>query len=501
MKKIIFTIIAAVSVLSACDKRLDKINTDPNNMVVGSVHPASLLPDVLYSGACAMVNQSYTMANELIQYTVSTNSMEAFSRYIIPNGNSASLWNHCARWSSCANHMRELASKEPHYCNFEAIALTMRAYYMQILTDAYGDVPFSDAYGVLEGNTKPKFDTQKEVYLQLISDLKRANTLYDSTTYPMSDSQASKDLLYKGNLMRWQKFTNSLLLRVLIRVSNCKEIDVAKEMTEIYNSPGIYPIFASEEDAAVMRFSGVDNNLNPYGSTNILSFEAARRAAEFTVDEMNDTGDPRISLYFVQVGGVWRGAKSGVVNREESGSGSAAKLNKAMLGSYNSPFSFMNYDEVLFILAEAALKGLIPGGEILAADFYAKAVEASVRHWSSLPNNEEPISDRAVSQFLAKVGWNGTYEQLMTQKYIALYWCGYESWSEYRRTGYPRLQIAKTTMNDQILPRRFEYPINTASTNPDNYAAVIKRMRDEYNGGDDMKTPVWWSKYRIENFK
>lgn len=501
MKKIILTIAAAAFILTACDEELDRINTDPNNMVVGSVHPSSLLSEVLYSGASAMTNLSYTMANELIQYTVSTNALDAYSRYVIPNGNSSSLWNHCSRWGASADHMRDLASKEPNFCNFEAIALTMRAYYIQILTDAYGDVPFSEAFRAMEGETKPKFDSQKDVYLQLISDLKRANSLYNSSTYPMSESQAAKDLLYGGDLTRWQKFTNSLLLRVLIRISNCSEIDVSEEFAAIYNSPGTYPVFASEEDAAVMRFTGTDSNLNPFGSTNILSFQAARRAAEFTVDQMNDSGDPRISLYFVQVGGQWSGAKSGVVSREESGSGNAAKLNKAILGSYNSPYSFMNYDEVLFIMAEAALKGFIPGGDAVAADFYTKAVEASVRHWSSLPNNEEPITDRAVNQFLAKVGWNGTYEQLMTQKYIALFWCGFESWSEYRRTGYPRLQIARTTLNDQILPRRFEYPINTATTNPDNYAIAVERMRKEYKGGDDMKTPVWWSKYRIDNFK
>jgi len=499
MKKILLTITAAASILTACNKELDGINTDPNRMVVGTVHPASLLPDILYTGACAMVNQSYSMADELIQYTVSTNSMEAFNRYIIPNGNSSSLWNHAARWGASADHMRDVASKEPNYCNFEAIALTMRAYYMQILTDAFGDVPFSEAFQAINGETQPRFDTQEEIYLQLIEDLKRANSLYDSSTYPMSDSNAAKDFLYKGNLQRWQKFTNSLLMRVLIRVSGCKEIDVSKELLTIYNSPGLHPVFASEEEAAVMRFTGTDNNLNPFGSTNILTFEAARRAAEYTVNVMNNSGDPRISLYFVQVGGVWSGAKSGVVNREESGSGSAAKLNKAMLGSYNSPFSFMNYDEVLFIWAEAALKGLIPGGENFAAKYYAQAVEASVRHWSSLPNNEEPITDRAVSQFLAKVAWSGSYEQLMTQKYIDLFWCGYEAWAEYRRTGYPKLPIAKTTMNDNILPRRFEYPINTATTNPANYADALERLREYYKGGDDMKTPVWWSKYRIEN--
>jgi len=500
MKKIILIIAASAAIFTACDKELDKINTDPNNMVVGHVHPVSLLPNILYSGASSLVNLSFNLADELMQYSVSTNTLDAYCRYQIPNGNSSSVWNNCARWASSADHMRELASVEPSYCNFEAIALTMRAFYMQILTDSYGDVPFEEAFKGMEGQSQPKFDCQKDVYLKLIEDLKTANSLYNNGLYPMNEAQKAKDFLYGGNLERWQKFTNSLLLRVLLRVSGCDEIDVKSEMTAIYNSPAEYPVFNSEEDAAVFRFTGKDNNLNPYGSTNITSFNSSRRAAEFIIDQMFDSGDPRISLYFVQVGGVWKGAKSGVVSREESGSGSAAYLNKIILGSYDSPYSFMNYDELLFIWSEAAYKGLIPGGQTLAANFYRKAIEASARHWSSLPGNENPISDLAISQFLMKVAWNGTYEQLMTQKYVALFWCGFESWAEYRRTGYPDLPIAKTTMNDNILPRRFEYPINTASTNPDNYAEALRRLREDYRGDDDMKTPVWWSKYRIEHF-
>lgn len=506
MRKIIYTTVLSLAVMAAlasCGRELDALNVNPNNMEVGTVHPASLLPNILYSGCDGMVRQTYNLAGELIQHTASANTTDAYHRFQIPNAAGAGLWNQCARWAASADHMITLCKDDPGLCNFKAIALTMRAYYMQMLTDSFGDVPFNEAFRGMEGHVKPAFDRQKDVYRHLAEDLLEAGTLYDASTYPMSDSHRSKDRLYHGDLTKWKKFTNSLLLRVLMRASSCEDfgIDVPALMQEICSNPSKYPVFATIDDSAQYRFTGEDNDLNPYGASNPVSFNNGRRAAEFTVDYMAATGDPRISIYFVQVGGVWRGAKSGAPSRDEAGTSNAAMLNKDVLGDYNSPFSFMNYDEVLFIFAEAAYRGLISGGESAAEKYYTAAVEASVRHWSAMPGNSSPVSELAVSQFLAKVRYEGTMEQIMMQKYIALFWVSFEAWAEYRRTGWPALVILPTTMNDNILPRRLAYPVNTSSTNPDNYAEAVSFLRREYRGDDDMKTPVWWSKYRIENFR
>lgn len=116
-----------------------------------------------------------------------------------------------------------------------------------------------------------------------------------------------------------------------------------------------------------------------------------------------------------------------------------------------------------------------------------------------MPGNANPVSEAAITQFLAKVEWDGTFVQLMNQKYLALFWVAFEAWAEYRRTGLPDLPIASTTKNDGILPRRLPYPVNTGATNPDNYADAVNILRTRYKGADDMKTPVWWSKYRVDN--
>ena len=87
------------------------------------------------------------------------------------------------------------------------------------------------------------------------------------------------------------------------------------------------------------------------------------------------------------------------------------------------------------------------------------------------------------------VAFDKTLEQILNQKYIALFWVGYEAWHEYRRTGYPNLKIGKGTANDGVLPTRFIYPVTTVDTNHENYLKAIANQ-----GPDNMKTRLWWAR-------
>jgi len=501
MKKIIFIAAMAVAATAvcSCDNGFDEMNQDPNNMVVGSVSPVSLLPDVIYTGAAGLTSQTYNLTNELIQYSVGTNTSDAYHRFVIPNGIASNAWNLCARWAAGADHIVNLAGDQAEMANFKAIGITMRSFYMQILTDTFGDVPFAEAFQGMNGNVKPSFYKQRDVYMRLINDLEEANTLYN-TNYPFTDAQKAKDVLYSGDITSWRKFTNSLLMRVLIRVSNCddSEMNVSGRLKAMLADPATYPVFTGENDAAVMRFTGVDPNKNTLGNMTKVTFESSRRAGEALIDVMRDTEDPRLPLYCVQVGGEWIGCVSGEATREDTGAATGAKFNKSILGEYASPYSFMNYDEILFILAEAAQKGLIDGGEAAAEDYYKKAITASIRHWSSMPANKTQVTDEQIETFLMAIPYDGTLKCIMQQKYVALFWIAFEAWAEYRRTGYPELRVSPSTMNDHILPRRLPYPVNTGATNPENYAVAVERLHNQYKGEDDMKTPVWWSQYRIE---
>lgn len=191
-------------------------------------------------------------------------------------------------------------------------------------------------------------------------------------------------------------------------------------------------------------------------------------------------------------GDGWKGAESGKEAQESDNSG-VSLLNKANLGDYASPYSHMKYDEVLFIFAEAIKRGWIDGGDALAEQYYNDAVRASIRFWSDVNKTGNPVSESTVERFLANIPYDGTLESILDQKYVALFWTGFEAWHEYRRTGYPALVIGEGTQNDHVLPTRMAYPTIAIKTNPDNYAAEVARLQSVFRGADDMKTPVWWS--------
>ena len=169
-------------------------------------------------------------------------------------------------------------------------------------------------------------------------------------------------------------------------------------------------------------------------------------------------------------------------------------LNKYVLGDYTSPYSFMRYDEILFIRAEAAHKGIVAGGDAAARQYYNEAILASIDHWDEInPSTTYKVTEAQKEQFLNNVYYNNSFEQIMMQKYVDLFWCGYEAYNEYRRTGYPRLPMGTGTDNNGILPTRLMYPINTSATNRENYLEAVGRR-----GREDMKTPVWWRKKATE---
>ena len=216
--------------------------------------------------------------------------------------------------------------------------------------------------------------------------------------------------------------------------------------------------------------------------------------AEHLVNLMNNTNDPRLGIYAVQQNNEWTGLVSGYPTTETNAT-NCAYLNKDVLGDYTSPSTYMRYDEVLFIQAEAIQRGWIAGD---AAACYQNAIRASINYWKEVDTTGLNITDKVIENFLANVPYDGTLESIINQKYVALFWVGYEAWADYRRTGYPELTIGSGTFNDHILPTRLVYPTNTMETNKENYNAAVERLRTYYGGADDMKTPVWWSKAAVD---
>jgi hypothetical protein len=498
----------------SCTSEFEEMNDNPNVPKYWDISPVNLLEETIFAGADGMRYRTWLFNGELIQYTVSGTSNNAYHRYVIGNSVMASTWNSLIVWAANADHMRQLARLDGKKdVNTEAMALTLRTLYMSNATDIFGDIPSSEAFRSLpyydednnyveETNLFPKFDTQEEVYRQLYASLEKANALFDVN---QSIKTPSKDLIYGGDIAKWKKFNNSLYLRLLMRLSNRNEVKmtvsgdgsqpltVFEKITEILNDPIRYPIFTSNDDNATIFYSGITPFINSFGDQTAGAFNG-RNAAEQIVSMMDEQNDPRISTYFVQRGGAWKGVASGA-GSQDTDSENSTQLNKSVLGSYTSPYSFMKYDEVLFIFCEAAKLGVIPGGDAVAQTYYRDAITASIKGWVSVDPNKAGISDEAITNFIDNYApYDGRLENILNQKYIAMFWVGYEAWHDYRRTGYPKLNIGNGTFNDHVLPTRFEYPINTAKTNPEKYNEAVARLKADYGGEDNMRTPVWWSR-------
>ena len=524
--------------LTLCQCRtLEEFNQSPNQIEVGRVEPCDMMDDIICNGALNYQQRFYDTFAELMQYTCAGGSTaNVIHRYYLAPSYVTNCWDNPAKWAANADHMYQLALKTESE-NYQAVALTLRALWMDQLTSIFGYVPFSEAFKLRDENlNKPKFDAPKDVYAALIRDLDLANSLYDTS---MSLSNPSKDKLFQGDTKKWQKFTNSLQLRILMRLSNRStdmEIilgeSVAQWIKKIIDNPSKYPIMESYEDNAIVKFSGESPFQNNWGGYQ-QSTLSGHRGAEFFIALLNGKNDPRKWIWFIPWSQsiAWMGVQSGMPGDATAG---YPLMNYEIFISYKLPVSFMNYDEVCFILAEAYLRNdddhwaAIAGGEARITEWYNKGVRASIEFWRDLYVNYfkqngrninsnyrnfaavepmyddynhvemQPIMDDASIDTFINVSVpfdikNGL-ECIIEQKYVANFRIMTEAWSDYRRTGYPKLTIGTGVQNNGVLPLRLEYPTTTKTTNPDNYQAVVQTLRNTYyDGADNMLTPVWWS--------
>ncbi|MCF8378695.1 MAG: SusD/RagB family nutrient-binding outer membrane lipoprotein [Bacteroidales bacterium] len=514
---------ALISIITfSCTDEFEDINTNPNKTTVGEIQASGMFEPLLYDGANAWLYYTWFWNNELIQFTAFTGgTTRQEHRYFISDGNWESVWNTYARYTNNALHMYDL-SKEQGDRSLEAISLTLKVLYMSNLTDIFGDIPYSEAFTgrIVGGTIKPKFDSQKEVYELMFADLKAANEIYAANPVFL---KPSLDGMYGGSMEKWRKFNNSIYLRLLCRVSGRSEMNVGALMTEVLNDPANYPVFTSNEDNATVNFSGSDPYRNEFAETIEGEFTSSGRKLTQQVIKMTvitNTGDqqiyedPRLAIIGkknpsvdTNPDNIWIGTVAGCTEEERSTVDRGSSwLNTSVFCRPNAPGGFMDYAEVQFIFAEAALKGLIPGGETQAKEYYTNAVSASLNKWSEYGQYSEiptSITEENITTFLASdlASWDNASnkeELVANQKYLALFWMGMEAYHEFRRTAYPALTIGGGTIyNDYILPTRFAYPTTTMATNRDNAEEALTRM----GGSNNMKTPLWWSKQAIEEGK
>ncbi len=494
------SLIATSSV--SCSDSFESINTDPNETPMGMLNPYGVFEAMFYG----YVNRSLAFTrqynNELVQFTACTGSNgNDIHRYSINNSNVSTIWTYYARYAANADHMVQLGitKNEPAA---QAVGLTLKVLIMSNLTDLFGDVPYREAFQHDQDNWTPAFDSQKDVYEQMFADLEAANNLYAKS--PVF-AKPSIDLMYGGNMTLWQKFNNSLYLRLLMRVSGRTEMGADTKIAEIVSNSSKYPIISSESESATVKYTGIDPYFNNFRPSNTTETQVkANKIAKTLLNLMLLTGrdseeDPRLTTMAIQRAGDWKGVQGGCAisdaRLEDDG---ASYPNYAVLVRDAAHAWILDYSEVQFILAEAALKGYITGGESTARTHYENAVTASCRKWGQLTqysSEKYQITDERIADLLAGklAGWdeNSDHDILIAnQKFISLFWIGFEAYHELRRTGYPVITIGNgCSYNNFEYPQRLYYPTNTVGSNSTNVQIALDRMGGENN----LHTSVWWS--------
>ncbi|MBC8156091.1 MAG: SusD/RagB family nutrient-binding outer membrane lipoprotein [Bacteroidetes bacterium] len=491
MKKYSFFLLALLGLVTACTNNFEEINTDPNRPK--EINPGVMLGQLQYRIVNSSMGAARSFTHELMQMDAPRGSASGagLHRYVVNPG--AGVWSSFYGYLTDIQDIYTIADRLEEN-NYKAIALVYKSWAYSILTDLYGDVPYSQANKATEGIVKPGFDKQKDIYIQLLKDLETANSLFDETkalTY-------AGDLVFAANtvtggknpgILKWKKFTNSLRLRLLLRVLKREgEVNAKEQITAILADPIKFPVMTTNADDAIFRYPGTLPYFNPYFNARTLDWRDGTYFTEFFLNKLNASNDPRRAIWAipVTVGGqpVYQGIQSGYPTTLEYAVGRNSSYTDA-LKTLPQLGVMMPFAEVEFIKAELALLGYVTGKTPKA--HYDAGTTASIVQWGTT----------VPAGFLAQptVVYNATatpekqLEQIMGQKYYAYFFVDYQAWFEKRRTGYPVLPRGAGIPVENKFPNRVPYPTYLQSLNPEALAAAVASM-----GGDNSDIKVWWEK-------
>lgn len=486
----LFAGLFAVCSLGACTDNFEEINANPNGPEV--VPPALLLPGIQEATADRMYNTFVggDMGETWVQHwgKVQYNDEE---RYQYRPGVINTTWNGFYNQPLLeTENMYELAMAQDNQV-LMGVALIWRSYVYSILTDLYGDIPYTEALRGDEGITNPAYDKQEVIYPALIDSLAKAVVYIKAGE---GDLPAARDLVYNGNLEQWVEFANSLQVRMIMRAYPKLAPAYQARLQELVSEG---ELFESNADDAQLVYFGQNPNANPVWATVINGGRSEWKVNETLVEILDELNDPRIEVYAqLNDEDEYLGVPPGINNPTEAGFGYD---NVSAIGLYflqpDAPAVFMSYAQLNFLLAEAAKLGYIAGGDAVAAEYYYEGIRASFENYDGVTatvGEDEVLYDLPdVEEYLDNTGvvYNSAtaLEQIGIQQWIALFGQGIEAWTEYRRTGFPALSPAQDPYNITEIPSRYVYPSDEQTLNNANYRAAVEAM-----GGDALTTPIWW---------
>ena len=495
-------------VAGSCDKGLEKLNkntTDPT-----AVDPVLLLNN-------AVINTSFPVNSLIFDIGI-------VQQMISPNGGvlAGANFNQDARsggttWAAYYQNVIKythdviVSTKDlPERSNLYNMARIFQSYAFMILTDEYGDIPYTEGgAGYSDQIFFPSYDQQQDIYPQIIQELSDAAAALNSTSII-----ESQDLLYAGDVAKWKKFAYSLVLRAGMRLS---KVDAAKAQSTV-QAAFAGGVITDNADNAYMRHDA--NYTQPIGNTVNGSEAANFYLTKPFVDQLKNSSDPRLPAIAVRYEGATSGNgqtaavatsdptkqigmpmgyDNGSIVAQAAADGLASfydysQADRKRIVKTSAPVFFVTAAQTDLLLAEAAFRGWITSGS--ATQYFADGVKAAMDQMATYDAGCAVAPGARDAYIAANPLSAGTeLEQINTQYWITSFLNGPEAFANFRRSGYPALTPNPYGQpNNPDVPagtfiRRLTYPTSELSVNTDNVNAAIALQ-----GPDKLSTKIWWDK-------
>jgi hypothetical protein len=511
MKKIINYSLLVVLLLftASCEKGLEGLNKNKTSPT--SIDPALLLNT-------AVINTSFPVKSlvfdiGIVQQMISPNggvlagaNFNADSKDVI----TPPIW--VAYYQGVIKNTHDVIVRTKSVTtrsNLYNMARIFQSYVFMVLTDEYGDIPYTEGgAGYTDNIFFPKYDAQQEIYPKIIQELTEA-----AAALSTAGTIEASDVLYAGDIAKWKKFAYSLLLRAGMRLGKA---DAAKAQSTV-QAAFAGGVITSNADNAYMRHDG--NFPQPIGNTLNGSEAANFYMTKPFVDLLKSTNDPRLSSIAIR----YIGATSGNGQTPAVGSTNPAdqigmpmgydnttiapratadlgagqtfyaytQVDRRRMTKASAPVFYVTAAQSLLLLAEARFKGWITAGT--AAQYFSDGIKAHMDQMVTYDPGSAVTAGARDTYVAANSLATGTeLQQINTQYWIASFLNGPEAFANFRRSGFPALApnpYASVDVPAGTFIRRLTYPLTELSVNTVNLNEAISRQ-----GPDKLSTKVWWDK-------
>ena len=490
MKKILLTFFALSLVLSSCefDKGFEELNVNPAK--ASQIDVANKFASVILQtsgGRYENWRASLIYQSVMIQHFSSTAGYWSGDRYFRNDGYATSLWDRY--YPSAVKEIEDIRAQltsEGNSGSEMGMTRILRVFIYSRLTDLHGDIPYSEAgQGYINGILKPKYDAQQDIYMDMLKELEAAVAQLGSST-----TMGAGDIMFQGNMAKWKAWGNSMMLRLAMRLTKADSA-TAKAWAEKAVAAGT---MTSNDHIAMVQHTDGPAGINKNGHGEVWQADGNARMSKTFMDWMSD--DPRLTV-LAQRTSDGSTAIADLIGMPNGSDGNSvpdnsiyASLNDNLKG-VDVPMVFHSYAEVRLLKAEMAFRGWSVPGD--AKTHYEAGVKAAMQMLGSIYPKTAAITDAQVADYLAAKPYDAAkgWEMISEQYWAATLLNEYESFNNWRRTGYPTLTPVNYDGNvtGGTIPRRLIYPVSEQATNGDNYGAAVARQ-----GADNFTTRIWWDK-------